>query len=187
MYQLVDRYRAWQYKNTALLFLSFVLFFLLLKTAFVSSMLASTGNFGYFGSFLAGIFFVSTFTVAPAVVVLYHLAEIFDPLYVALTAGLGAVLGDYFIFRFFKDYVFDELRPMLKKIGDHPLLRIFSTPYFGWMLPILGAFIIASPFPDEVGIGLMGVSKMKNWQFLLFAFLLNSAGIFFIVTLARSV
>jgi hypothetical protein len=65
-------------------------------------------------------------------------------------------------------------------------MRIFSTPYFAWILPVLGAFIIASPFPDEIGIGLMGISRMKTWQFLLLAFVLNSTGIFFIVTLANS-
>ena len=85
-----------------------------------------------------------------------------------------------------KDEVFEEIRPIFRKLGDHPLLRILSTPYFAWILPVLGAFIIASPFPDEVGIGLMGIARMKNWQFLLLTFMLNSAGIFFIVTLARS-
>jgi uncharacterized membrane protein YdjX (TVP38/TMEM64 family) len=52
-------------------------------------------------------------------------------------------------------------------------------------LPIIGALIIISPFPDEIGIGLMGLSKIKKWQFMLISFALNSLGIFIIVALAN--
>lgn len=186
MQRIIETYKSWRYKNTGLLIASFIVFFYLAETPFVERIITTMGNLGYVGSFIAGIFFVSTFTVAPAAIVLYHLAELLNPLGVALSAGLGAVIGDFIIFRFFKDHVFEELRPIFSKLGNHPLLRILSTPYFAWVLPVLGAFIIASPFPDEVGIGLMGISRMKSWQFLILAFVLNSTGIFFIVTLARS-
>jgi hypothetical protein len=33
----------------------------------------------------------------------------------------------------------------------------------------------------------MGISKLKNWQFIAISFALNSLGILFIVTLAKSV
>lgn len=186
MERLIATYKGWRYKNTALLFVSIVIFFYLAGTPVVERAIAAVGNMGYAGSFIAGVFFVSTFTAAPAGIILYHLAEVLNQLGVALSAGAGAVLGDFLIFRFFKDHVFEELRPVFRKLGDHPVLRIFSTPYFAWMLPVFGAFIIASPFPDEVGIGLMGISRMKNWQFLILSFVLNAAGIFFIVTLAHS-
>lgn len=183
---LVETYKNWRYKNTGLLIISLVTFFYLAGMPVVERMIVAMGSLGYIGSFGAGIFFVSTFTVAPAGIVLYHLAESLNPLGVAISAGFGAVVGDFMIFRFFKDRVFEELRPIFSKLGNHPLLRILSTPYFAWMLPVLGAFIIASPFPDEVGIGLMGISRMKTWQFLILAFVLNATGIFFIVTLAHS-
>lgn len=187
MKRAIETYRSWRYKNTALLILSVVAFFYLAGTPFAENIIAGMGSLGYIGSFLAGIFFVSTFTVAPAGIILYNLAELANPLGVALSAGAGAVIGDFIIFRFFKDHVFEELRPIFRKLGDRPILRIFSTPYFAWMLPVFGAFIIASPFPDEIGIGLMGISRMKSWQFLALAFVLNAAGIFFIVTLAHSI
>jgi hypothetical protein len=186
MEHLIETYKSWRYKNTGLLIISVVVFFYLAGTPFVERIIAAMGSLGYIGSFIAGIFFVSTFTVAPAGIVLYHLAELLNPLGVALSAGIGAVIGDFIIFRFFKDHVFEELMPIFRKLGDHPILRILSTPYFAWILPVLGAFIIASPFPDEIGIGLMGISRMKSWQFLILAFVLNATGIFFIVTLAHS-
>lgn len=169
-----------------LLIVSVIVLFYLAGTPLVDHVVAAMGELGYIGSLITGIFFVSTFTVAPAVIVLYNLAEVLNPLIVALSAGAGAVIGDFLIFRFFKDHVFEELRPIFKRLGDGPLLRIISTPYFAWILPVAGALIIASPFPDEIGIGLMGIARMKTFQFLLLAFVLNSAGIFFIVTLARS-
>jgi len=186
MERLIETYKSWRYKNTGLLIVSLVVFFYLAGTPFVERIITTMGSLGYVGSFIAGIFFVSTFTVAPSGIVLYHLAELLNPLGVAVSAGAGAVIGDFIIFRFFKDHVFEELRPIFSKLGSHPILRILSTPYFAWILPVLGAFIIASPFPDEVGIGLMGISRMKSWQFLVLAFALNATGIFFVVTLARS-
>lgn len=134
---------------------------------------------------MAGTFFVLTFTVAPAGVVLFNLAEIYNPYLVALVAGLGAVVGDYIIFRFLKDAVFEEIKPVFMKLGGTHMSRLMSTPYFAWLAPVIGAVIIASPFPDEIGIGLMGISKLKNWQFLVVSLLLNSLGMLAIVVIAK--
>jgi len=52
----------------------------------------------------------------------------------------------------------------------------------GWTLPVIGAIIIASPFPDEIGVSLVGISKIKTYQFLLVSFILNAIGIFLVVS-----
>jgi len=187
MQDYLDKYRNWQYKNTALLILSLVLLFFLVKADFVKDLVVQIGNLGYFGSFIVGVFFVSVFTVAPSVVVLYNLADTLNPFIVAILAGLGAVVGDYLIFRFFKDKIFDEIKPIFDKIGwSHFFSKIFRTPFFSWLIPLFGAAIIASPMPDEVGISILGISKVKSWQFIIISFLLNAVGIFVIVTVARS-
>lgn len=185
MNRLVERYKAWRYKNSAFLAISLIIFFFLADTPFIDNFIRRVGNLGYFGAFLAGVFFVSTFTVAPAGVILFHIAQILNPFGVAIVAGLGAVLGDYAIFRFLKDRIFDELKPIFSKLGGTHFTRLISTPYFAWLAPFVGAIIIASPFPDEVGIGLMGISNLKNWQFLAISFTLNSLGILLIMTIAR--
>lgn len=183
---LNNKWKHWHYKNTALLILSLIVFSLFAKHPAVRNTIDLIGSFGYVGAFIAGIFFVSVFTVAPAAVVLFFLADHLSPLLVALFAGIGAVIGDYLIFRFLRDQVFDELKPMFLKSGGNILVKLFKTPYFVWLLPLVGAFIIASPFPDEVGIGLLGVSKLKSWQFILLSLLLNSVGIFLVIITARS-
>ncbi len=178
-------YKHWKFKNTFLLVISLIIFFYLADTPLIKNTITDIGSLGYFGAFLVGIFFVSTFTVAPATVVLFYLAKELTPLEVAVFAGMGSVLGDYLIFRFLKDRVFEEITPVIKRLGGLRLSHLLATPYFAWLAPVFGAIIIASPFPDEVGITLLGISKLKNWQFLLLSLVLNTVGIFIIITLAR--
>jgi hypothetical protein len=184
---LREKYRNWKFKNTSYLLLSLAVFALLYGTPFLNDLVGRIGGFGYVSAFFSGIFFVSTFTVAPAAIILYDLADKLNPIMVAIFAGAGAVLGDYIIFKFFKDKIFEELKPLFIKGSFGSFLsHIFLTPYFAWILPLVGAFIIASPLPDEVGLGMMGLSNIKKHHFLLMTFLLNSIGILITVTLARS-
>lgn len=180
--EVTSKWKHWHFKNTTLLVISLILFFVFAEHPVVKSLITLIGNFGYLGAFITGVLFVSVFTVAPAAVVLFFLAKTLNPLLVALFAGAGAVLGDYLIFRFFRDRVFEELKPLFLESGGNSIIKLFKTPYFAWTLPLIGAVIIASPFPDEVGIGLLGASKLKNWQFLLLTFFLNSIGIFIVIT-----
>lgn len=175
-------YRNWHYKNTTLVALSVVLLFFLADTPVVLRFVEFMKTFGSLGAFVTGFFFVSTFTVVPAVVVLYHLADVLPPFQVAFYAGLGAVVGDYLIFRFFKDHVLQEIAPLFMRFGGTHISRLLRTPYFAWLAPVLGALIIASPFPDELGITLLGISNLRNWQFLVLSFTLNFLGIFTIIT-----
>lgn len=176
---------GWRYKNTALLTIGLVLFFLFADNPLIAELIRALGDLGYLGAFIVGIFWTSTFTIAPATVLLYHLAGRLDPIEVALLAGAGAMVGDYLLFRYLKDRVYEELRPVFMKLGKSYLGRLFQTPYFAWLTPLLGALIIASPLPDEAGVGILGLSRLKSWQFLLLSFALNSSGILLIVLLAR--
>lgn len=147
--------------------------------------LFSLGEFGYFGAFIAGILFVSTFTVAIGSLVLLILAEKMSPIELGLIAGMGAVIGDLAIFRFVKDNLASEIESVYNQIdGDHHLRKLFHSKYFSWTLPIIGAMIIASPLPDELGVSLLGISKMNTYRFVLMSYLLNSAGIFLIISLS---
>lgn len=182
----VNKYKGWGYKNTFFLFISLGVLFYFADTDFVKNIINSIGSFGYIGAFISGIFFVSTFTVAPAIVVLCNLTNQLNLFGVAILAGLGAVIGDYLIFRFFKDKVSEELKPLFLKSKIPYLKKIFKTPYSIWLTPLVGAVIIASPLPDEIGVGILGITKLKSWQFAILSFFLNTAGIFIIATIARS-
>lgn len=170
------------YKNSLFLIVSLCVLFAVADTPFVHGLIERIASLNLFGSLLAGIFFVSVFTVAPSTLVLLELINHYPIALAALTAGLGAVLGDFLIFRFLKDGVFEELSPLFKKAGGGVLTRLLRTPGFRWLAPVLGAVIIASPFPDEVGIALMGASRISAVQFFALTYTLNTIGIFAILT-----
>jgi len=176
---------SWKYKNSLFLAVSLVALYFLADTEIAKQFLVRMGDWGYFGALLAGIFFVSTFTVAPSILVIYYLSQTLNPWEVALFAGIGAMIGDVLIFNYLRDGFFDEIKPLFSFFRRPLLERVFNSSYFAWLLPIVGAIIIASPFPDEIGISLMGLSKIKRWQFLLVSFFLNSAGLFAVTMLAR--
>jgi len=176
----MSKKNSWKYKNTTLLIIFVGLFFYFYKQGFLDYFIKFLGNFGYASCFFVGIFFVSIFTAAPSLAILYELSSTLNPFLVALISGVGAMVGDYLILFLLRDKIFEEIKPFFK---NKFLIEIFRSPYFSWILPIIGAAIIASPFPDEIGIGFMGLSKVKKWQFLGITFLLNSLGIYFVITL----
>lgn len=179
----MDHWQGWRHKNLSIVLFGIFVAFLLARAETFYTFLLSLGGFGYFGAFVAGIFFVSTFTVAIATVALFILTETLSPLEIGLIAGLGAVVGDFIIFRFVKDNLAEEIESIYNHLdhGRH-FQKLFHSRYFSWTLPVIGALIIASPFPDELGVTLLGISKMKTYQFLVVSFILNATGIFLVVS-----
>ncbi len=176
-------WKQWKYKNLTLFFISILFAIFLSQFEGFHAFLLHLGNLGYLGAFLAGALFVSTFTVATGAVILLVLAERLSPIEIGIIAGLGAVVGDFTIFRFIKNNLTEELKNIYDHIdGNHHFTKLLHSKYFGWTLPVIGAIIIASPFPDEIGVSLMGISKMKTYQFLLISFILNAIGIFLVVS-----
>lgn len=178
----MEYWKSFRYKNVTYLILSIFFALLLSRYEAFHSFLLNIGNLGYIGAFLAGALFVSTFTVSIGILILFILAEKLSPLEIGAIAGLGAVLGDFTIFRFVKDNLLEEITPIYNRLGGTHITAVLHTKYFSWTLPLVGAIIIASPFPDEIGVSLMGIAKMKMYQFLLISFVLNSIGIFLVVS-----
>ena len=176
----------WEFANTAFLIASIILLVLFAGTPFVEHLVATVGTLGYLGAFLTGVFFVSTFTIAPAVVVLFGFAHTLAPVPLAVVAGLGAMAGDYVMLRFVRDRLRAEWAPVFAELSDTTLGRTFASPYFAWLMPLLGAIIIASPLPDELGIGLLGFSRVRTSRVLLLTFVLNVLGILAVVLAARA-
>ncbi|MEK7558823.1 MAG: hypothetical protein AAB521_00790, partial [Patescibacteria group bacterium] len=125
-------------------------------------------------------------TVATGAVVLLVLAEKLSPIEIGIIAGLGAVIGDFIIFKFVKDGLVEEVEEVYEKIDhNNHLLKLLHTKYFSWMFPVFGAVIIMSPLPDEIGVSLMGIGKIKTYQFLILSFVLNAAGIFLVISASK--
>lgn len=174
---------VWKYKNLTILFFGIILAVVLSQIESFHAFLLHLNRFGYVGAFVAGIFFVSTFTIATSALVLLTLAEVLSPIEIALIAGLGAVVGDLLIFHLIKDNLFDEIKEIYSKIDrKNHLKNLFHSKYFNWMLPIIGAIIIALPLPDEIGVSLIGLSKLSTLKFIFISYVLNSIGLFLIIS-----
>lgn len=176
-------WKSWRYKNLTVFFISLIVAFFLSANESFHTFLLGLGSFGYLSAFIAGILFVSTFTLATGAVILLVLAEQLSPIEIGIIAGFGAVIGDLTIFRFIKDNLIQELEIIYDHLdGDHHFNKVLHSKYFSWTLPVIGAIIIASPLPDEIGVSLMGIAHMKTYQFLLISFILNAIGIFLVVS-----
>lgn len=175
----------WRYKNLTMLALSFIVAIWLSGYEPFHQFLFSLGKFGYIGAFIAGALFVSSFTAATGAIILLVLAEKLSPIEVALLGGLGGVMGDMLIFRFIKDSLMSEISDIYGHFDEkRHFIKILHSKYFAWTLPVFGALIIASPFPDEIGVSLIGISKMSTKKFLVISFILDVIGVSFIVSLS---
>lgn len=173
-------------KDAGIIFLSVIIAIILVKTRALESLLTATGGLTIAGSFIAGLFFTSIFTTAPATVALAEIARATNSvLPVALIGGLGAMLGDLVIFRFIKNNLAEDLFCLIKKSHGERFISIFHLRLFRRLTILLGALVIASPLPDEIGLAMMGLSKLKTYIFIPLSFILNSAGILVIGLIAQ--
>jgi glycerol uptake facilitator-like aquaporin len=137
--------------------------------------------------FVAGLFFTSAFTIAPAAVALVHLSKTFSVIDLVVVGALGAMVGDLIIFFFFRDKFAKDLLSSLKPSLLHHVVKTFHFGFLKWLGPIIGALIIASPLPDELGLALMGISKTRSYILVPLSFIMNMLGIYSILYFAQSI
>ena len=174
------------FRDLALVVLSVFIAIILAKTGALKDLIASTQEMRFIGSFMAGILFVSVFTVAPATVTLGEIAQSNSVIVVAIFGGLGALVGDFLIFRFARDRISQDFTYLVKISKSERLVSIFKLKLFRLLIPFIGALIVASPLPDEVGLAMLGLSRIKTSVFIPLSFLLNSAGILIIGLIAKT-
>jgi len=178
-------WKKWKYPYlTAILISVFVAIFLASNETF-KSWLLHLGSLEYIGALIAGALFVSSFTVAISAVVIAIMTENINPMALALIGGVGAVMGDYLIFKLIRSHLQDELAMLFGKEGTSYVRHVLKSKYISWTLPIIGAFIIASPLPDELGVSLLGMSKMSEAKFILISYISNAVGILMVASVAK--
>lgn len=176
-------FRSYKYPNITAVFLGVIIALILINTGYTEVFINQLGALGYLGVFIVGFFFVSTFTVIPAAALMFIFAQTYDPWAVSIIGALGGVIADYFGYIFIRDRLFAELKPLLKSAHLYPRFNFVHSKYFGYLAPVVGAIIIASPLPDEPGLALLGTKKFNKWLFFSVVFLINIVGIY-LITLA---
>jgi hypothetical protein len=95
--------------------------------------------------------------------------------------------GDYLLFWFFRDHVARDIDYLL---GHKKIMRwrkLFGAKSVRWLTPFLGALVLASPLPDEIGLAMLGFAKLKTRTFLVLSYVFNVIGILLVGYVARMV
>lgn len=174
-------------QDLAIILLSIFIAVFLVKTHVITNILTSTKELELLGSFIAGMFFTSVFTTAPAIVTLGEIAKVNSVIQTAFFGAMGAVVGDLIIFRFVRDKLSEDLMELISHNNPGKRIKaILKIKFFRSFTFLIGGLIIASPLPDELGIGLLGFSKMRAWRFIPFSFIFNFIGILLIGLVAKT-
>lgn len=140
---------------------------------------------GWWVSLLAGIFFTSVLTTAPAIVLLGSLALRFGPVSVAVAGAVGALVGDLLLFYLFKNHVVKDIAWLAKYTGWGKFWRVVRHSRFRWLAALTGGVVIASPLPDELGVAIMGFGRTPTRWFIPISLGLNFVGILIVGLTAR--
>ena len=159
----------------------------LVESSVIDRFILSSDGFYVLNAFVAVLFFTSAFTTAPAIVFIAKLGHVYSPYTLALVGGLGALIGDLIIFNFIKGHISEDVAYLFSKAKSKRMKHVFEYRFVRWSMAFLGALIIASPLPDELGLALMGLSKISPLRFALISYTFNTIGIYVIASIGRAI
>jgi uncharacterized membrane protein YdjX (TVP38/TMEM64 family) len=177
--------RLW--RDLFIVMVSVVAAWLIVESRVLDRFILSADGFQILNSFVAGLFFTSAFTTAPAIIVLAKIGQVYSPYMLALIGGTGALVGDLILFNFMKGHVSEDVAYLFSKSKSRFVRRMFQFRITRILMAVLGAVIIASPLPDELGLALMGLSNVSMVRFAIISFTFNAIGIFAIAYIARAI
>ena len=172
-------------RDVVMIAIGIVIALLLSKIGLIEYAVSLFKDYYIIASFISGVLFTSVFTLAPASVTLVHIAQTSPILGVVFWGGLGAMCGDLILFFFVKDRFADDVKRVFKPKHMKMFMKSLHFGFMRWLSPVIGAILIASPLPDEFGITLLGMSKIKTAFLLPIAFFMNMAGIYLLIEFSK--
>lgn len=169
------------FRDIVMIIVGIIIAIIIVKTGLLDMVINAVKDYYILASFISGIFFTSAFTIAPSSVALVHIANYAPLPGVVVFGALGAMCGDLILFFFIRDRFSKDLMATIKPKTLHYIFHSFHFGFLKWLSPILGALIIASPFPDELGITLLGMSKVRTAVLLPVSFVMNMLGIYILI------
>ena len=170
-------------KDILFILISVLISILISKSGLLSQTLLFSVEVEFIAALVAGVLFTSLFTTPFAVAIFVALAPEIQPLVLIFLGASGALIGDLFLFGLIRHTFAADVDYLLRSRSYRRYTALLHRRMFRWLIPFVGALIIASPLPDELGIALMGVANMKVSTLMLISFTMNAFGIA-LVTLA---
>ena len=180
----------YKYPKLSLLALSFIIAYAYFTGGEFHALRQLLQNLGIFGAFISGMMYAYGFTAPIAMASFLVIAKQQNFLIAGFVAGLGAVSSDLLLFKFIRHEFMDEL----KQLGEEPVIshikgffsRTVHVRLKGYLVPLIGAFMIASPFPDELGVSLIASYRQISPEvFAVISYTLNTIGIFTILYVGK--
>ncbi len=174
--------------HNVLVFISSVIVaYVLLQGGLIDGLLHLFGGATALAALVGGFFFTSIFTIGPAGVFLVALAGHAPFWQVVLVGAFGSVIGDILLMSFIERSAAEELAEAFKKNRYAHFFRIGQSRFLRFTWALLGAIIIASPLPDELGLALLGFSRVSTRYFVPISFVMNAVSIFLLIHVALSI
>lgn len=167
--------------KTTIFILSLSFAWWLIKSGILHGLVETVLPLKFISEIVAGILYTSFLTSPISVAMLVVLARENNPVMTALLAGAGAAFADILMLKFFRGQLSSNLNQASKQLGLKRFNSILQKLHLGFMVPLAGAIIVASPLPDELGLIMLGVSKLKYREIAVLTYILNTAGILLIV------
>lgn len=166
--------------DTSIFILSLAFAWYFLRNGFLNSLIMMVLPLKFVAEFTAGLLYASFLTSPIAIAMIVVLAKSNNPLTLALLAGLGAAVMDLLIIRFLRKNLSQEIDLIARELRFKKINNFLSKWKLDCITPIIGAIIIASPLADELGLLMLGVSKLKYPEIAVLTYILNTAGILLI-------
>lgn len=166
--------------KTFLFLVSLILAFYLARSDYFQLIIDQVLPFKLIGAVVAGVMYTSFLTAPLSVVALYLLSQKVDPILLGLVAGAGAMLGDLLIVQFFRK-VFRGFSALRQTSLFEWIKKELRALHLDILAILLGAIIVASPLPDELGLILLGASNLSTPKLMTLTYILNTLGILTIV------
>jgi hypothetical protein len=163
--------------------LAIIFTLILVSTDLEKKILSNFQGFEFVSYFLSGVFAVNFITALPALTFQSKIVTTENILAMTSFIVVGNVTGDYLIFHFFRFRVLEHITRLLKKSTKAMSILKSRNNILKVIMIVAGASVLISPLPDEVGIILMGISRIKPIYFILISLVLNLIGTYIFLSL----
>jgi uncharacterized membrane protein YdjX (TVP38/TMEM64 family) len=187
----MKRFFRFKYPKLALICISVIASYLLFSNAHIQSIVSGLNSLTYIGIFIAGMLFSFGFST-PFAIGFFLTASPGNIFLAAFIGGIGAMASDILIFHFIKFTVMDEFNRLKKtkpmKIMIDEIKKDFRKKIRNYLTYFFAGIIIASPLPDELGVGMLaGLTAIKPKILALISFIMNSVGILIMLLIGSAI
>lgn len=142
----------------------------------IIGLMGELNRFSYAGDFLAGLLFAFGLS-APLAIGFLVISAPSNLFLAAMVGGLGATMGDIFIFKFIKFSFMDEFKRLEKTGVVEKIEKLLSRRVVlrHYLIYVFAGLLIALPFPDELGVSMLaGLTTIKLSKLIIIAFILHT-------------